>query len=308
MAARSTGEGVRTAMEAAQTILRFVIIPKVAHPWFAEVHRGALTQARFLQEQLGNLITVDYLPPATASVDLQNSVLAQVAAANPSGIAIDPLDTIGNLPAMAAARDQGIPVLVFDSPSPDPAFPSVGNDFAEQGTLAAQRLVSLIGESGEVAIMQGVPTAPNHHQRYEAQLDVLRRYAAITIIDGGIDNDDIPAAGQEAAAVLASHPNLKGYLCCDASGPIGIAAAIRAAGKVGNVNVVGMDGIEPILHEIRDGVLDSSVATIPTMQGSMALLMLWQASQGIRIPQKIDTGIDVITSDNVNAFLASYQP
>lgn len=295
-------------MEAVQKILRFAIIPKVAHPWFTEVHRGALAQAQFLQEQLGNRITVDYLPPAAASVGQQNSVLAQVAATNPSGIAIDPLDTPAKLPAMAAARDQGIPVLVFDSPLSDPAFPSVGNDFAEQGALAAQRLINLIGESGEVAIMQGVPTAPNHRQRYEAQLDLLRKYAAITIIDGGIDNDDIPTAGREAAAVLASHPNLRGYLCCDASGPIGIAAAIRAAGKVGKVKAVGMDGIEPILREVKDGVLDSSVATIPSMQGSMVLLMLWQASQGIRIPQKIDTGIDVITSDNVNDFLASYQP
>ncbi len=295
-------------MEAVQKILRFVIIPKVAHPWFAEVHRGALAQAQFLQEQLRSPITVDYFPPAVASVDQQNSVLDEVAATNPSGIAVDPLDTTANLPAMTAARDHGIPVLVFDSPSPGPAFPSVGNDFAEQGILAAQRLVNLIGESGEVAIMQGVPRAPNHRQRYEAQLDLLRKYAAITIVDGGIDNDDIPTAGQEAAAVLASHPNLRGYLCCDASGPIGIAAAVRAADKVGKVKVVGMDGIEPILHEIKDGVLDSSVATIPSMQGSMAVLMLWQASQGIRIPQKIDTGIDFITSDNVNDFLASYQP
>jgi hypothetical protein len=39
----------------------------------------------------------------------------------------------------------------------------------------------------------------------------------------------------------------------------------------------------------------------------MALLMLWQASQGIRIPQRIDTGID-LTADNVDAFLAACRP
>ncbi len=294
-------------MEIDEKSLRFVIIPKVAHPWFEEVHRGALMQAQFLEEQLGTRIAVEYLPPATANVEQQNRLLADVAATDPSGIAIDPLDVIANLPAMTAARRNGIPVIVFDSPSSDPGFSSVGNDFGEQGTLAARRLVDLIGGVGEVAVMQGFPTAPNHRERFEAQLEVLRRHAAVTIVDGGVDRDDIPTAKQQATTVLASHPNLKGYLCCDASGPIGIAAAVKEAGKVGHVNVVGMDGIEPILHAIKEGVLDSSVATIPDMQGSMALLMLWQASLGIRIPQKIDTGIDVITADNVDDFLAPYQ-
>jgi ribose transport system substrate-binding protein len=68
-----------------------------------------------------------------------------------------------------------------------------------------------------------------------------------------------------------------------------------------------MDGIEPILRAVKEGVLDSSAATIPDMQGSMALLMLWQAAQGMRIPQKIDTGIDVITQANVDDFLAAYE-
>jgi ribose transport system substrate-binding protein len=40
------------------------------------------------------------------------------------------------------------------------------------------------------------------------------------------------------------------------------------------------------------------------MQGSMSVLMLWQASLGIQMPQAIDTGIDVITEENVTKFLA----
>jgi ribose transport system substrate-binding protein len=286
-------------------VLRFVIIPKVPHPWFDEVHRGAVMQAQFLQERTRCRIVIDYLAPTAASVSEQNSLLAEIAETQPSGIAIDPLDILRNMPAMATTRDRGIPVVVFDSPSTDPAFPSIGNDFTEQGAVAARRLVELIGGAGEVAIMQGVPAAPNHRERYQAQIDILKNYPGITIVDGGIDGDDIPTARQQAAAVLTSHPSLQGYLCCDASGPIGIAAASREAGRVGQVNVVGMDGIEPILTEVKDGVLDASVATIPVMQGSMALLMLWQASQGMRIPQKIDTGIDVITADNVDDFLAA---
>ncbi len=109
---------------------------------------------------------------------------------------------------------------------------------------------------------------------------------------------------EQASAVLESHPDLSGYLCCDAAGPIGIAAAVKQAGKAGKVKVVGMDGIRPILDAIKEGVIDSSSATIPKMQGSMSVLLLWQASLGVQLPQSIDTGIDVITQENVDSYLA----
>ncbi len=284
--------------------LRFVIVPKVAHPWFDEVHKGAQAQANILSGELGVEIVVDYMPPSIVDVVEQNAILEKIARSQPSGIAVDPVDAVGHMSSINHIRDQGIPVVLFDSPSPDPGITSVGNNFSQQGIIAAERLVNLIGHAGKVAVMRGYPTAPNHKERYEAQIAVLRKYPNITVVDGGIDNDNIEIACQQASAVLKSHPDLSGYLCCDASGPIGIAAAIKQAGKSGKVKVVGMDGIKPILDAIKEGVIESSSATIPRMQGSMSVLMLWQASLGIQMPQIVDTGINVITHDNVDRFLA----
>jgi ribose transport system substrate-binding protein len=284
--------------------LRFIIVPKVSHPWFDEVNKGAQAQAEILSRELGVEIVVDYMPPAVADVVEQNTILEKAASSRPSGIAVDPLDAVGHMTALKRIRDQGIPVVLFDSPSPDGSITSVGNNFAQQGIIAAERLTKLIGYAGKVAVMQGFPTAPHHKERYEAQVAVLRKYPGITVVDGGIDNDDIETARQQASAVLESHPDLIGYLCCDASGPIGIATAIKNAGKVGKVKVVGMDGIKPILDAIKEGVIESSSATIPKMQGAMSVLMLWQASLGVQIPQAIDTGIDVITQKNVDRYLA----
>lgn len=284
--------------------LRFIIIPKVAHPWFDEVNKGAQAQAAILKRELGVEIVVDYIPPSIADVVEQNATLEKAARSRPSGIAVDPVDAVGYMTAIQSIKNEGIPVVLFDSPSPDATFTSIGNNFAQQGVIAAERLVRLVEYVGKVAVMQGYPTAPNHKERYEAQMDVLRRYPGIIIVDGGIDNDNIETACQQASAVLESHPDLTGYLCCDASGPIGIATAIKKAGKVGKVKVVSMDGIKPILDAIKEGVIESSSATIPRMQGSMSVLMLWQASLGVRLPQVIDTGIDVITQENVDRYLA----
>lgn len=286
------------------TALRFVLVPKVAHPWFDEVNKGAQTEAAILSRELNVEIMVDYMPPSNCDIVEQNAILDKAARSRPTGIAVDPVDAVGHMAAISRIREQNIPVVLFDSPSPDPRIVSVGTNFTQQGIIAAEHLVKLIGCAGKVAVMQGYPTAPNHKERYEAQLAVLRRYPDIAIVDGGIDNDDIAAAQQQATSVLESHPDLGGYLCCDASGPIGIASAIKDAGKSGKVKVVSMDGIKPILNAIKDGVIEASAASIPKSQGAMSVLMLWQASLGVQMPKAIDTGIDVITRENVDAFIA----
>jgi ribose transport system substrate-binding protein len=283
---------------------RFIIVPKVAHPWYDEVRQGAEAQAQVLSQTVGAGMTVEYLPPAVADTRAQAAVLEQAAASSPSGIALDPVDVVEHLEVIHRIQAAGIPIVLFDAPSPAANLTSVGNNFAEQGSIAANRLVQLIGSAGKVAVMQGCPTAPNHHERYVAQLSVLKQNPQITIIDGGTDHDDIETARRQAAAVLAAHPDLKGYLCCNASGPIGIASAVKSAGKSGKVKVVGMDGIRPILEAIKEGVIESSSATIPRVQGSMAILMLWQANLGLRLPRSIDTGIEVITQSNVDRHLA----
>lgn len=285
--------------------LRFIIVPKVAHPWFDEVNKGAEVEAEILSRELGIEIVVDYMPPSICDVVEQKAILEKAASSYPTGIAVDPVDAVDHITVIKHIRDEGIPVVLFDSPTPDASIPSVGNNFAQQGVIAAERLAKLIGYAGKVAVMQGYPTAPNHKERYEAQTAVLEKYPGITIVDGGIDNDDIETARQQASAVLDLHPDLCGYLCCDASGPLGIAAAIKEAGKVGKVKVVSMDGIKPILEAIKEGVIESSAATMPEMQGAMSILLLWQASLGVSLPQAIDTGIDVITRENVDKYLAS---
>jgi len=284
--------------------LRFIIIPKVAHPWFDEVHKGARAQAEVLSRELGVEIVVDYMPPSIADVVEQNAMLEKAVRSRPSGIAVDPVDAVGHMTAINRIRDQGIPMVLFDSPSPDASMTSIGNNFAQQGIIAAERLVKLLGGAGKVALMQGYPTAPNHKERYEAQMAVLRKHPRITVVDGGTDNDDIETARQQASTVLEAHPDLSGYLCCDASGSIGIATAIKKAGRAGKVKVVSMDGIKLILDFIKEGVIESSSATIPKMQGSMSVLMLWQASLGVQMPQAVDTGIDLITQDDVDIYLA----
>ncbi|MFA9464550.1 MAG: substrate-binding domain-containing protein [Velocimicrobium sp.] len=298
----STNETTDSSVETGKD-LTFVVVPKCVHPWFDEVNKGAQAQADALSKQLGVQVKIDYRAPETADVAEQNTVLEQAAATKPDGIALDPLDYEGNKAVIEEIQKQGIPVVLFDAPAPAGSdLTSVGNDFAEQATIAADQLAKLIGEEGKVAVMQGVPTAPNHAQRYQAHLDALAKYPNIEVIEGGIDNDSVEEAQSQAAAVLAANPDLKGFLNCDACGS-GIAAAVEEAGKTGQVKIVSMDNLIEILEYVKSGTITATSSTIPQMQGSMAILMLWQASMGIDIPKTVDTGIAYIDSSNIDEWI-----
>ena len=101
---------------------------------------------------------------------------------------------------------------------------------------------------------------------------------------------------------MQAHPNLKGWVACDAAGPVGVGQAIKEAGKVGKVIEVGLDDLPEMLQLIKDGVAESSSASRPHMQGYWSVMVLWQNALGVKTPKYIDTGTAVITKDNLATF------
>ncbi len=284
--------------------LTFVIVPKCVHEWFDAVTYGANQEAAALSQQLGVNVKIDYRAPATADVTTQNTVLEQAAATNPDGIILDPNDYSGSKQIIDEIQAKGIPVMLFDARVPGSGLCAVGNDFAEQATLEAQDLAKRLGEKGKIAIMHGVPTAANHSERYETFKTVLAEYPNIEVIEAGADQDNYQTAQQLAAACIAANPDLGGFLCVDASGPIGISAAIEEAGMQGKITFVGAENLLQILQYIKNGTMVCSYSTKPQDQGALAVLMLFQATMGMDVPQFVDTGILYIDSSNVDEWIS----
>lgn len=285
---------VAARAEAVPQPLRFVLIPKVSHPWFELVRSGAEAAAGMIRQQTGTAAVIDYQPPASAEPALQAAVLKEAIRSRPSGITIDLLDAQRLRPLLDQARHQGIPVNVFDSEPPaDLPLTSIGNDFCRQARIASERLVRRLGAKGQVAIMQGVPTAPNHAIRVRCHQEVFRRYPGIQVVATPMDQDSIAIAEQQARLTMRSHPKLRGWVVADAGGGIGVARAIQSLGRTGQVQVVALDDLPEVLQLIRAGVVDSTAATKPRAQGYWAVVNLWQ--QGLAAPpiERIDTGIAV---------------
>lgn len=299
----ATGGAAAAGADPKEQTYKFVIIPKVVHPWFDQVHEGAKKAAAMIEHQTGSKVEIEYRAPQSADVVVQNEILERSIATQPSGIAFDFLDPAGNRAVVEEALKRKIPVVLFDSEAPEGMeLTTVGGDFARQAEIAAERLAKLINYEGEVAIMQGVPTAPNHQTRAETHRKVFAKYPNIKVVAEAIDNDDIERGQREAGAVMSAHPNLKGWVSCDAAGPIGIGLAIKEANKVGKVISVGMDDLNQLIELIKEGVVDSSSASRPQMQGYWSVIILWQKALGLPTPTKIDTGVRFITKEDAQNY------
>lgn len=279
---------------------RFLIVPKVVHPWFDKVNDGAQMAAAALKAQTGANIEIVYSAPQTADVVQQVQIVESAISTRPDGIAIDLLDPSGNRASLEAAQQQGIPLAIFDSIPPEGmAIPYIGSDFCEQAKIASRRLVEALGGEGEVAIMMGVPTAPNHAIRADCHRQVFAEHPGIKVVAEGIDNDSIETAQQQAAAIMQANPNLKGWVASDASGPVGIGQAIVEAGKQGKVTLVGLDNLPEMLDMIRNGIADSSSASQPELQGYWSVMLLWAQATGAPVPQYLDTGNAFLTKETL---------
>lgn len=188
--------------------------------------------------------------------------------------------------------------MIFDSVSPPGMnLTEVNNDFAEQSAYASEKLAEMLNYKGKVAIMQGHPTAPNHRIRTEAHRSVFAKYPDIEVVAEGIANDSIEQAQEQAAAILSAHPDLNGFVTSDAAGPIGIGTAIREAGKAGEVLLIGLEDLPPMIQLMNEGIMQFSSCTKPLMQGQYSVIALWQHAIGQPVPRVIDTGIGFLTKE-----------
>src|ERR1700761_4425179 len=108
-----------SADAAAAKDYRFVIVPKVVHPWFDLVHDGAKDAAGYLKKAANANVTVDYIAPQQANVVEQNQIIERAIATHPDGIALDLPDAAANNPILEEAMQAGIKVVAFDSVPPD---------------------------------------------------------------------------------------------------------------------------------------------------------------------------------------------
>ena len=280
--------------------LSFALCPKsLNNPYWTSVEDGMKDAAK----KLG--VEARFFAPMEADVAKQVQEIEGVVAKGKDGIAISPNDPASVRSVIARAMAKGIPTITFDADAPgSKRICYIGTDNFKAGQEAGRQMVKLLGGKGSVLIVTGGLGAMNLNQRIDGFRSIVRSSPGITIINVVPCDDDEAKAHQIIESSLRSRKDLAGIYAVGlwAANPAG--KILFETGRAGKVKVVGFDTLDSELQWVKKGSIQALIGQRPYQMGYQSVEILFGLANGKK-PEKtiIDTGIDVVTRENVESFL-----
>jgi ribose transport system substrate-binding protein len=189
----------------------------------------------------------------------QVALVEQMVAQNVQAIVIAPADSKALVTVLKRAKDAGLLVINIDNKLDATTLqqaglvvPFVGPDNRAGAKAVGEVLAKKLRAGDEVAIIEGVTTAFNAQQRKAGFEDAMNA-AGIKIVSSQSGQWEMEKANGIAAGIVAAHPNVKALLCANDNMALGAAAAVQAAGKAGQVQIIGFDNIAALKPLLADG-------------------------------------------------------
>ncbi len=83
----------------------------------------------------------------------------------------------------------------------------------------------------------------------------------------------------------------------------GASPVLKEQGKAGQVLLAGFDDLKDTLQGIRDGVVQFCIVQKTFTMGWLSVENLKAAVEGKEIPKEIDTGVIIVTKDNIDSYM-----
>ena len=265
-------------------------------------------------------VDVEVLMPSNG--DDQKSKLEDLLAKGVDGIAvaaIDPINQAGFFDEVA----KNAMLITMDTDAPKTKRQVfVGMDNYDAGWMGGELVKEAIPDGGEVVLFIGRLEQDNAKRRRQGVIDCLlgrekdaNRYdapgqsqigAKYTVLATLTDQFDRPKAKENVEDMLTKHENVAAMVGLFAYNPPAILEALKQAGKIGQVKVVGFDENPVTLQAIKDGSVHGTVVQDPYGYGYRSIKVLHALAKGDKsvIPEnkKIEFPARQIRKDDVDAF------
>jgi len=192
-------------------------------------------------------------------VGKQIDLVEQMIAQKVNALVIAPADSKALVPVCKKAMDAGVIVVNIDNKFDSSALaekgvriPFVGPDNRKGARLAGECLAKRLQKGDAVAIVEGAPNAFNGIQRKLGFADAANA-AGLKILSSQTGKWETIEAEKVVSGMITEHPEIKGLLCANDSMAVGAVAALKAAGKLDQVLVVGYDNISAIQQLMKEG-------------------------------------------------------
>ena len=232
----------------------------------------------------------------------QVAIVEEMVAAGVDAIVIAPADSKALVPALRRAKEAGVVVVNIDNrldaevlKQEGIRIPFVGPDNRAGAKKVADHLATKLTEGDAVAVLEGIRTSFNAAQRREGFEQAMQE-AGIRIVDSQSAEWEMSKANTIAASMLSEHPEAKAILAANDSMALGAIAAVKSAGRAGEVLIVGFDNISAIQTAIRE---DKVLATADQHGDRLAVFGIEAALRLIADPDTptddVETPVDLIT-------------
>jgi ribose transport system substrate-binding protein/inositol transport system substrate-binding protein len=222
-----------------------------------------------------------------------------------AGIVIEPVSVDGVVPALKAAMEAGIPVVVVNQRVSDASAMDsfVGVENFDGGVLQMQTAADDIGGSGNVAFLLGPLGSDAQIGRTEGYYEVLKSYPDIEVVFEQTANWTTDEALALVENWLQTGTELKAIVANNDGMALGALKAVEDAQMLDSIKVYGLDATPDALAAVQEGRLTATISQNTSVQGSTAMETAYKLAQGEDVPAEILVDFVLITEDNVDDFL-----
>jgi ribose transport system substrate-binding protein len=286
--------------EQAPATRRYALIPKSLDiPVFDFARIGGERAAA----ELG--VEVIYRGPDRADELRQKEILESFITQRVDGIAISVLNAAFLAPTIDRAIEAGIPVVTWDSDAPESrrvAF--YGVDDFESGRIMGEETVKLLGGKGTVAFITSLG-ANNLQRRLDGAREVLAAYPDITIVETYDNKEDSLRTSEIIATGTNRYPDLGAWISVG-GWPVFSANALTPVPPT--TKFVSFDTVASALTLLREGKVQVLLGQKYFGWGEESIKLLHNIVNGNPPASPIvDSGVDVVTADNVDAYEAAWR-
>ena len=245
--------------------------------------------------------------PEQSSAAIQTRIMDDLVAAGVAGILVSPVDpkTMGD-----ALNRVGGQVALFTTDSDAPNSKRVvyiGSSNTDAGKQAGQLMVKALPNGGKCMGFVGLPGADNARERIEGVKETIKG-SKIELVDVRADDIDQTRAKRNVEDTITAHPEINCMVGFYSYNTPRIYEALKDAGKVGKVTIIGFDEDPITLGGVKEGTIVGTVVQQPYEWGYQGMKLMAKYLEGdkssipanklIIIPTKI------IDKGNVDAFWA----
>lgn len=237
-----------------------VSIPAATHGWPAGVGWWAEQSVKSYPEIRWNLQRAGR---ASDQVDQIETMLEE----GIDALVVLPFDSDTPLPVVRRARERGVFVVSVDRGLREPvANLYVAGDNAAFGRKSAEYMASKLGGKGRIVILRGMPVEIDR-ERYEAAMDVFRRHPGIQVLGAQPGNWNRQDAHRVMQAFLTQFGAIDAVWASDDDMALGVEQAIREAGRLGEMWILGGAGMKQIVKRVldRDPLYPADITYPPAM-------------------------------------------